>query len=49
MLQTPLPLGMILEEDENIPEDIRINEIMEGGSACDVDVKFGDLLRVIIA
>ena len=40
---------MILGEDENTPGAIRIDEIMEGGSACDADVKFGDLLRVITA
>mmetsp|Transcript_14752 Transcript_14752/g.21654 ORF Transcript_14752/g.21654 Transcript_14752/m.21654 type:complete len:269 (-) Transcript_14752:479-1285(-) len=48
-VQAPLPLGLILGEDETIPGAIRVDDIAEEGNGYAAGVKVGDLVRACTA
>ena len=48
-IQAPLPLGLILGEDESIPGLTSVDEVAEDGNGAAAGVKQGDIVRAITA
>lgn len=48
-VEAPLPLGIILGEDETLPGAIRVDEVIGDGNGAASGVKVGDLLRACTA
>lgn len=48
-IQAPLPLGLVLGEDETIPGLTSVDEVAEEGNGAAAGVKQGDIVRAITA
>ena len=48
-VEASLPLGMVIEESENLPGRFEISEVREGSNAEKAGVKVGDILRAVTA
>ena len=48
-IQAPLPLGLILGEDETIPGLTAVDEVAEEGNGAAAGIKQGDIVRAITA
>jgi len=48
-VEAPLPLGIILGEDETLPGAVRVDEVVGDGNGAAAGVRVGDLLRACTA